>query len=226
MIKKINIILVLLLIFISITAVSATDDLNETISSDEAISDSDAIASDESTNLEISENSYTVNQSNYNTYFNDDGESTSAVKSGDTLNIEGNFDKKNFTFRTPVNIVGKSDNTLNNCIFTFYGGASGSNISSLNIANTVDFYYGIFLNGASNCVIHDCFINNHAQAAYTICLGNGANYNNVTNNILRESGITYGHGTRSTSPIIISGSHNNYVANNQIFCADANGIYL
>nr|WP_295001211.1 right-handed parallel beta-helix repeat-containing protein [uncultured Methanobrevibacter sp.] len=226
MIKKINIILVLLLIFISITAVSAADDLNETISSDEAISDSDAIASDESTNLEISENSYTVNQSNYNTYFNDDGESTSAVKSGDTLNIEGDFDNMNFTFKTPVNIVGKSDNNLNNCIFTFYGGASGSNISSLNIANTVDFYYGIFLNGASNCVIHDCFINNHAQAAYTICLGNGANYNNVTNNILRESGITYGHGTRSTSPIIISGSHNNYVANNQIFCADANGIYL
>ncbi len=226
MIKKINILLVLLLLVLSIGAVSAFDDVNGTVNSDEAI-DSEIVASEEVNDLQSSsDNRYTVNSENYNTYFNEGGEATSAVKSGDTISIEGDFSKKNFTFRTPVNIVGLTNNKLENCVFTFYGGASGSNVSNLNIANKIDYHYGIFLNSASNCVIHDCFISNHAQAAYTICLGNGANYNNVTNNILKESGITYGHGTRSTSPVIISGSHNNYIANNQIFCWDANGIYL
>ena len=39
-------------------------------------------------------------------------------------------------------------------------------------------------------------------------------------------GITYGHGTRSTTPLLVSGAHHNYIANNIINCDDANGIYL
>ncbi|MBQ9027094.1 MAG: adhesin, partial [Methanobrevibacter sp.] len=171
MVKKINILLFLLLVIVSIGAVSAADDLNDTVqSSNEVISDLDEISSDEVNALEVSENMYTVNQSNYNTYFNNNGESTSSVKSGDTLYIDGDFSNKNFTFRTPVNIVGKTDNNLQNCIFTFYEGSSGSNISSLNIANTINYHYGIFLNGASKCLITGCNIVNKGLSSYLICV--------------------------------------------------------
>ena len=227
MIKKINILLVLLLLFISISAVSAADDLNETIGSDEAILDSEVIASDEINNEKVSsDNIYSVNSSNYATYFNDDGQATSAVKSGDTISIEGDFSKKNFTFKTPVNIVGLEENKLENCIFTFYGDASGSNVSSLNIINTIDYHYGIFLNGASNCLITGCTIVNKGLSSYPICVANNANYNNVTDNYLKAYGIREGYDTWSIFPLVISGSHYNYIANNQLECQDANGIYL
>ena len=229
MIKKINILVVLLLLLVSITAVSAADDLNETVSSNyETVDSQDIISSHNVPFEEISSesNSYTVNESNYNNYFNTKGETTSLVKSGDTLNIDGEFSKKNFTFNIPVNIIGTNSNILNNCIFTFSNGASGSNVSSLNIANNINYHYGIFLNGVSNCIVQKCFINNTGASSYAVCMGNGANYNNVTNNYLNAYGITYGHGTRSTSPLLISGANNNDIANNEITCWDANGIYL
>ena len=232
MIKKINFILVLLLLLVSIGAVSAADDLNDTIASDdgailEGVIQDDVLASDNFEDKYSSDsNSYTVNESNYDTYFDSKGEATSSVKTGDTINLDGAFNNKNFTFNTPVNLIGSESNNLKNCVITFCSGASGSNITGLKIANNVDYYYGIFLNTASNCVIRDCFINNTGSSSYTIVLGNGANYNNVTNNNLNEYGITYGHGTRSTSPLLIAGSHNNYIADNFITCWDANGIYL
>ena len=73
MIKKINILLVLLLLVLSIGAVSAFDDVNGTVNSDEAI-DSEIIASEEVNDLQSSsDNRYTVNSENYNTYFNEGG---------------------------------------------------------------------------------------------------------------------------------------------------------
>lgn len=230
--RKINILLVLLLLLVSVGAVSAADDLNDTIASDDEAVDglavSDEIVHDDSNDKEVlTSASHTVNSSNYNKYFSSGGELVSKdVKSGDTINIEGNFTKKNFIFKIPVNIVGSQSNNLKNCIFTLYADASGSTVSNLNIANTIDYTYGIFLNGASNCLITGCTIINTGASSYTVCVGNNANHNNVTDNRLTAYGLTYGHGTRSTSPVIISGAHYNYIANNMIECDDANAIYL
>ena len=152
MIKKINFILVLLLLLVSIGAVSAADDLNDTIASDdgailEEVIQDDVLASDNFEDKYSSDsNSYTVNESNYDTYFDSKGEATSSVKTGDTINLDGAFNNKNFTFNTPVNLIGSESNNLKNCVITFCSGASGSNITGLKIANNVDYYYGIFLN--------------------------------------------------------------------------------
>ena len=77
MVKKINILLVLLLLFISISAVSAANNLNETmVSSDETIDDlsiSDDVISDDTSKEVLSSASHTVNESNYNAYFNSGG---------------------------------------------------------------------------------------------------------------------------------------------------------
>ncbi len=231
MVKKINFILVLLLLLVSVGAVSAADDANNTVGVDEAIddiSDSNEVLTSDVVDEVVSStsNSYTINESSYSTYFNSNGETSSLVKSGDTINIDGQISNKNFTFKTPVNVVGTSSNNLKNCIFTFYSGASGSNISSLKIANTINYHYGIFLNGVSKCVIKSCIINNRGTSSYAICVANGANYNNVTDNKISTAGPKEGYATWSTTPLLVSGSHYNYIANNNVACDDVNAIYL
>ena len=227
MFKKISILLVLLLLLISISAVSAADDANETVmGSDEAIddlSDLDKVLDSTDDNI-LTSNSHTVNKTNYGNYFStSSGELvSSSVNAGDTINLQGDFSNVKFVFKKSVNVVGMQNVKLQNCMLTFTDGASGSSISNLNIYNTKQATYGIFLDGVSNCVIQNCFINNTGASSYTICVANDGNYNNITNNNLNAYGITYGHGTRSTSPVVISGAHYNYIANNYITCDDAN----
>ncbi|WP_458403963.1 right-handed parallel beta-helix repeat-containing protein [Methanobrevibacter sp.] len=244
MFKKFNIILVLLLLFISIAAVSAADDGNVTeLTGNEAIQDTLEVSVDEDitssldtaaevvsieSESELSESSHTITSKNYLQYFNSKtGDLTSTdVKSGDTVVLDGDFSGVKFVFNIPINVVGSSANKMTNTMLTLKSGASGSTISGLNIANTAAETYGIFLNSASNCSIQDCIINNTGRASYCICVANGANYNNVTGGYFKAYGVTYGHGTRSTPPVILSGSHNNYIANNYVEADDANGIYL
>ena len=223
MFKKINILLILLLLFISVTAVSAVDDGDMNLTSDE--NDLDAIGVSDIPE-EILNSEYTVTNGDYGTYFNNDGTLKDNVKSGDTIKLSGSFSNRNFTFNTKVNVVGVNSD-IKSSVFTFLSGASGSSISNLKITNIdSDMHYGIFLNSASNCVISGCTIINKGKSSYPICLANGANYNNVTDNILKTSGADYGHGTRSTPTLLVSGSHHNYIANNDLEVWDANAIYL
>ncbi len=239
--KKINICLVLLLLLVSIGAVSAVENLNETNAvSNEAIYDAVEVSSDVNINhnsndvltVEDSQNqlessSHTITDANYNQYFDLKGNLVSSkVNEGDTINLDGNFSSKNFIFNKKINVVGTSSNNMKNSMISLLSGASGSSISHLNIANTKAETYGIFLNSASNCVVHGCTIKNTGRASYAICVANGANHNNVTDNDLKTYGITYGHGTRSTPTLLVSGSHYNYIANNKVEVDDANGIYL
>ena len=239
--KKINICLVLLLLLVSIGAVSAVENLNETNAvGNGAIYDTVEVSSDVNTNhnsndvltVEDSQNqlessSHTINDANYNQYFDLKGNLVSSkVNEGDTINLDGNFSSKNFIFNKKINVVGTSSNNMKNSMISLLSGASGSSISNLNIANTKAETYGIFLNSASNCVIQGCTIKNTGRASYAICVANGANHNNVTDNDLKTYGITYGHGTRSTPTLLVSGSHYNYIANNKVEVDDANGIYL
>ena len=233
MIKKINIFLVLLLLLLSISAVSAADDVNSTVmGSNDAMdidtSEGDNLLSSDVADEELLTSSvHVVDSSSYYNYFTSKGAFIpSSINEGDTLQIDGKFNGKDFTFRNPVNIVGTSTNDMKNCIFTFYENASGSTISNLKIANTNDYSYGIFLNGAQNCTIHDCIINNTGQSSYAICVANSANYNNISNNVLNTYGLTYGHGTRSTPSLLLCNAHYNYIGGNQITCDDANAIYL
>ena len=243
MIKKINIFLVLLLLLVSIGTVSAIDDGNMTdLSSNDATLDTIAVSMDENiscisddistadeSSSQSSASTHTITDSNYDQYFSSkDGSLVSTiVNSGDTIKLDGSFTGKSFVIDKTVNIVGTSSNNMKNSMITLLKGASGGSISDLKITNTKSETYGIFLNSASNCIIQGCKITTtNAKSAYPICVANNANYNNVTNNDLKTSGESYGHGTRSTPPFLISGSHHNYIANNRLEVADANGIYL
>ena len=213
----------------SVAAVSAVDDVNDTVGSDEVIADSlesdypeDVSLSVDDVQDDLSASQVTINSGNYNTYFDSNGKYN--WDSSDLV-FSGSFSGKNFTFEKPVTISGQ-DSSFSDSIFTLLSGASGSTVSNLKITNNKDLTYGIFLNSASNCVIKDCTITNEGKSSYPICLGNGANYNNVTGNTLKTSGADYGHGTRSTPTLLVSGSHHNILANNTMEVEDANAIYL
>lgn len=224
MIKKLNMLVLLLIILLSIGVVSASEDVNITDDNSNAdileVSDMDDSVSDGEPV------SHTITKDNYGNYFDKSGNLiNSSINSGDTIYLKGSFSNLNFTIDKKVNIEGTSSN-LKNSRITLLSGASGSSISNLNIANTKDETYGIFLNSASYCTIKDCSIVNNAKYAYAICIANGANYNNITDNYLKESGVTYGHNQRSTPALLVSGSDYNYLANNHVEVDDANGIYL
>ena len=216
MYKKITFILILLLI--SISAVSASEDINDTISIDEAEIDTSGEI--------LAANDYTVTSDTYSTYFANNGNLIdSKVNAGDTLTLKGDFSSKNFTITKKLTIVG-SGGTIRGGILTLKSGASGSDVSKLNIINNGDKLPGIFMDGAKNCNIHDNVINNTGVSSYAICLNTASNNNKITSNLLQTAGATYGHGTRSTSVIVLGGAHNNYIAENTIYCADANSIYM
>ena len=141
MIKKINIFLVLLLLLLSIGAVSASEDLNTAIASnDETISDISTSQLDDSlsANVDVDDEgvlaavSHTVTRSNYQTYFDVSGNfKPSSINDGDTLVFDGNFERINFTFENPVKIKGSSSLNMKNCVVNFEGNASGSTVSNL-----------------------------------------------------------------------------------------------
>ena len=229
MFKKFNLAIFVLIFFVLIGSVSAVDD-NATDMDDVALPADEAMAVEEIPVDEALETSgsHTINSGNYLNYFDNKGNLVpSTVNDGDTIYLEGSFSNCKFTFSKPVNIVGTSTNNLKNSVVTILKGGSGSSITGLNIANTNDNTFGIFINSASYCSIQNCFINNTGVASHCIAVGNGANYNNITDNFVACYGITYGHGgTRSTTPLIVSGSHYNSIINNYALCDDANGIYL
>ncbi len=210
--KNILFIVLLLFIFVSISAVSANDSSNETIG-----------ISEENT---ISSTVHTVTSSNYNSYFNSGGDLiSSSVNEGDTISLDGSFSNKNFTITKKLNVVGTSTNSIKNGVVKLTGAASGSTVSNLNIANTKNYLSGIFVDRATNCVVSNNIINNTGVSSYTICL-NGASYCNITYNRLNTYGQAYNHGSRSTSVIVLGSANYNHIVGNDITCEDSNAIYL
>ncbi|SDA63447.1 parallel beta-helix repeat (two copies) [Methanobrevibacter millerae] len=210
------ILILLLLVFVSLGAVSAADDANETLAINEISDDGGEILCAE----------YTVTPSNYNQYFSSKGELIdSKVSAGDTITLSGEFSSKNFTVTKNITLQG-SGATIKNGIVKLTKTASGSVIRDLKIINVGDKLQGIYINGATNCLIDNNVINNTGISSYPICLNEGSDFNNITNNVLQTMGAAYGHGTRSTSIIVLGSADNNYIAGNTLYCDDANGIYL
>ena len=203
---------------VSLGAVSAADDSNATQATNPIKMTNEASGN-------ISSSSYTVTPTNYGNYFSGDGSLKGSVNSGDTLTFSGDFSGKNFIINKNITIVG-SGATITNGIVTISSGGSGSEVSGLKIINNGDNLQGIFVDGASYCYIHGNTINNTGISSYPICLNTASNFNNVSNNVLQTRGATYGHGTRSTSVIVLGGADNNYIAENTIYVDDANAIYL
>lgn len=217
MIKKINMTLILLLLLIiSLGAVSAVDNLNDTI----AITEVDV--GDEI----ISASEHTVTSATYNQYFSNDGNLIgSVVNDGDTLKLSGDFSGKDFIINKNITLLG-SGGTISNGIVKLTSGASGSVVHDLKIKNTENFHQGIYLLSATNCEIYNNDISNTGQSSYPITLIEDSNNNYIHDNFLKGYGESYGHGTRSVPVILIGRSNDNVISDNNIESDDANAIYI
>ena len=115
MIKKLNLLVLLLIILLSLGAVSASEDIN--LTDDDANSDLLEVSADD--NAELTAASHTINQNDYSKYFDNKGNLIdSTLNSGDTVYLNGSFSNLKFTFNKQVNIVGTSTNDMKNTMIT------------------------------------------------------------------------------------------------------------
>ncbi len=231
MVKNIKFSLILLLlVFVSLGAVSAAEDVNATADNniilDSAISD-EPVSYNSYSNSDVitAAVSHNVTSSNYGNYFDNKGNlKSSAVNSGDTMNLDGSFSNKNFILNKQLNVVGTSTNNMKECSVVLVSGASGSEVSHLNIVNTGTDKQGVFIKGATNCNIHDNKITCSGTSSFPIALNPGSNYNTISHNVISSSGDTGVHG-KSLCSIVLGGANYNTIISNSINVADANAIY-
>lgn len=169
--KKIVILSIFIVLFISMSFVSADDSLENvslTTTQDE-ITLADNVGVDDV--LQVS-NEISVDDSNYDQYFN---EVTGKFKEGvdvssvNTLKI-GNVSDKLFTVNKPLNIMPvSSDCQISNGVIHLVAGSDGSNITNLIINNTKGDIYkeGLFV-----CKLHGIWFSN-------------SSYNYIFNNTIR-----------------------------------------
>ena len=201
-VTKVTLILGILLIFLTIGAVSATD-INNTVtdSGNTTITDTNS-AVDVSSNpvttvsnaqavsnvqTATSSKSYNITNDSYATYFDESGniKNTSGISSGDTINI-GNINGKNFIITTPLTITSmNSTSVLSNGTITLSTGSDGSTITGLTlISNTTS---GITVYSSNNTITKNN-IEIGGNNSYAIMAVGGDN-NIITYNTINMNGI-------------------------------------
>lgn len=248
---KLMIFLVLIIGILSIGAVSASD-LNNAYTSDNGSqlldnsntvdinssnnvgADSQVLSSTEnyrnstvspSNNTPIkTSNTIQVSSSNYDTYFNDSGFVKSGISSGDTVDLTGTFNNKNFIFDIPVTVTSSSNAKLNNCTVKITKGGDGSTISNLQFENYLSHGIGVFVSNVSDVVINNINFYGDGNGAYGIFLNNTNNSKVISNRVTTKSASSDQKWTRPA--IVLSNSFYNIIDKNYVEVEDSNGIYL
>lgn len=171
-------------------------------------------------------NIFTVDVNNYDNYFDEDGNLKDNVENGYTLILTGDFNEKSFIINKNITLTGEGA-TIYKGVVALIRGASGSTISNLKIINLeCTDKQGIILNEVTKCLIKNNNITCSGQSSFPIALNPGANYNVVSDNIIKSGGISLEGSTKSTSGLVLGNAHYNLIKNNYIVVDDANGIYL
>ena len=173
--RKIALISIIFILFISVSFVSADDSLdNVTLATPavDEISESVNVLSYERSDVLQTNSEISVDDSNYNDYFNEftgkfkDSVDVSEVN---TLKI-GNVSEKLFTIDRPLNIMPiSSDCQMSNGVIHLVEGSDGSNVTNLIINNTKG---EIYKNGLFVCKLHGIWFSN-------------SSYNYIYNNTIR-----------------------------------------
>jgi len=169
--RKIALISIIIVLFISMSFVSADDSLENvslTTNQDEIVLSDDIGADDR---LQLS-NEISVDDSNYDKYFNDvTGKFNDDVDVSNINSLKiGNVSNKLFTIDRPLKIIPvSSDCQITNGVIHLVAGSDGSNVSNLIINNTKGEIYkdGLFI-----CKLHGIWFSN-------------SSYNYIYNNTIR-----------------------------------------
>ncbi|WP_406536925.1 adhesin [Methanobrevibacter sp.] len=233
--RNIALISIIIVLFISMSFVSADDSLENvtlTTTHDE-VTLAPEISSDD---VLQSSNEISVDDSNYEKYFNsvtgkfkDDVD----VSKIDTLKI-GNVSEKLFTVNKPLNIMpASSDCQITNGVIHLVAGSDGSNITNLIINNTKGEIYkddlficklhGIwFSNSSHNYIYNNTIRTAQEEGCYAMPMGYSS-YNRILYNDMR---------TAFTTVIVMGLCHYNDISYNRLentYCRDmvaANIIYF
>ena len=190
--RKTAILAIIIVLFACLSAVYADDSLdNSTLET----ADEEVISIENDEVLEDS-SEITIDDSNYDQYFNRyTGKFKDDVGSVSTVRI-GNVSNKLFTFDRPVNVLPASDDSqIRNGVIHLIAGSDGSNIYNLVINNTrgdvvqdglsISKLHGIWLSNSSNNLIsgNTIFIA-EAEGCYAMPMGYSSNnrivYNSMT----------------------------------------------
>ena len=263
-------VLSIILIILSISAVSASDVDNdniqssiddigiqempiEEVSSNEEISDQsegsnfyqasneneednlavlDGINNDKFQNNVLSAGSsgnvHKVSPSTYSKYFKNGFVDTTIVKSGDIIDLSGNFNKVNFTFTIPCSITSSSKNAyLNNCVVQYLDVNSSmySNVSNLRFTVDIEKHPSVYVVRSSHINIFNCnAYSTGANSNPTLLVG--SSYCNIHDNVFETTFTGYMNMSWKRAGILLGESHYNNIYNNDVTIKDSNGIYL
>ena len=214
MMRKTAILAIIIVLFACLSAVYADDSLdNSTLET----ADEEVISIENDEVLEDS-SEITIDDSNYDQYFNMyTGKFKDDVGSVSTVRI-GNVSNKLFTFDRKVNILPASDDSqIRNGVIHLIAGSDGSNIYNLVINNTkgdvvqdglsISKLHGIWLSNSSNNLIsgNTIFIA-EAEGCYAMPMGYSSN-----NRIVYNSMTTY-----ITCCMVMGSCHNNTISYNRM----------
>ena len=212
-------ILSLLLVLLTLGAVSAIDTDSMDLAADGGYS-AVAINSDDSADISVSEinnvkkseeenvvssdiganvnsvstigNTHSISESNYSKYFNSKGQvNTSIIKKNDVLDLSGNFKNKKFVINLPVTITSSSNTAkLVNSYVNFNSGSSGSTISNIIFNMTIDNNTCIKLTNVDSITVSNNKICSNGTASYGIYLINAHNCIISNNDVTTERSKT------------------------------------
>ena len=173
-------------------------------------------------------NVHKVTPSNYSNYFKNGYVNTSIVKSGDIIDLSGNFNKVNFTFTIPCSITSSSSNAyLNNCVVKYENVSSStySNVSKLKFTVDIEKHPCVYVVYSSHINIFNC--NAYSTAANSNpTLLVGSSYCNIHDNVFETTFTGYMNMSWKRAGILLGESHYNNIYSNDVTVKDSNGIYL
>ena len=239
---------------VSIEEPILNDDLEEDLSSNEVLEsqsssyDSEQISvedTDESLNMinddETNENpqnnvltasngnTHKISPSNYSKYFNNKGiVNTNIVKSGDTVDLSGNFNKVNFTFTIPCSITSSQNNAkLNNCVVQYLdvNSSTYSNVSNLKFTVNIEKHPSVYIVRSSHINVFNCnAYSTGANSNPTLLVG--STYCNIHHNVFETTFTGHMNMSWKRAGILLGESHYNNIYSNDVTIKDSNGIYL
>ncbi len=210
-----------------LSAVSNSCQMPDENGEDELIADEN-IPQNDVLSASSSGNVHKVSPSNYSKYFKNGYVNTSIVKSGDIIDLSGNFNKVNFTFTIPCSITSSLKNAyLTNCVVKYENVSSSiySNVSNLRFTVHLEKHPCVYVVYSSHVNVFNCnAYSTGANSNPTLLVG--SSYCNIHDNVFETTFTGYMNMSWKRAGILLGESHYNNIYRNDVTIKDSNGIYL
>ena len=200
----------------------ADENCEDELIADENIPQNDVLSASSSGNV------HKVSPSNYSKYFKNGYVDTSIVKSGDIIDLSGNFNKVNFTFTIPCSITSSLKNAyLTNCVVKYENVSSSiySNVSNLRFTVHLEKHPCVYVVYSNHVNVFNCnAYSTGANSNPTLLVG--SSYCNIHDNVFETTFTGYMNMSWKRAGILLGESHYNNIYRNDVTIKDSNGIYL